>query len=173
MLRGSSISVRSVRGALNNGSPFSLQFNRGMAGRILYTAESTAVGGRNGTAKSTDGTDALDLKLSMPKALGGPGGEGTNPEQLFSAGYAACFLGAMGAAAKKLKKSLPESTAVRGTVHFISDNGKLGLGVGLHAHSPDISTADLQKIMEEAHQICPYSNATRGNINVDLSAEGA
>ena len=114
--------------------------------KVLYEATATATGGRDGRAASDDGQ--LSVKLTTPKALGGSGGEGTNPEQLFAAGYSACFLGALKLVAGKAKVSLPEETAI---------TGQAGIG-------PE----QAQTLVEKAHQVCPYSNATRGNIDVEL-----
>ncbi|KAG2188870.1 hypothetical protein INT44_004010 [Umbelopsis vinacea] len=133
----------------------------------LYTAQATAVGGRQGHVKSSDGV--LDLQLAMPKSLGGSGEAGkTNPEQLFAAGYSACFQGAMGLVAGKMKVS--GSTKVTALVHIGQDASKsLGLAVELQVESSDIEKADLQKIVEGAHKVCPYSRATRDNIEVKLT----
>ncbi|CAO3677949.1 unnamed protein product [Umbelopsis ramanniana] len=135
----------------------------------LYTAQATAVGGRQGHVKSSDGV--LDLQLAMPKSLGGSGEAGkTNPEQLFAAGYSACFQGAMGLVAGKMKVS--GSTKVTALVHIGQDSSKnLGLAVELQVESPDIEKADLQKIVEGAHKVCPYSRATRDNIEVKLTVK--
>ncbi|KAJ1852290.1 hypothetical protein LPJ57_007686 [Coemansia sp. RSA 486] len=135
----------------------------------IYTAEATATGGRNGRAISSD--NVLDVQLTLPKALGGPGDAGkTNPEQLFAAGYSACFQGAMGLAAKNLKVALPESNTVTGTVHIGKDSaGGLGLAVELRVSAPGLDKETTQKIVDLAHTICPYSRATKGNIDVKLS----
>ncbi|KAJ1959828.1 hypothetical protein GGI12_004133 [Dipsacomyces acuminosporus] len=135
----------------------------------IYTAEATATGGRNGHAVSSD--KVLDVGLTLPKALGGPGEAGkTNPEQLFAAGYAACFQGAMGLAARNLNVALPESNTVTGTVHIGKDaNGGLGLAVELRVSAPGLDMQTTQKVVDLAHTICPYSRATKGNIDVTLS----
>jgi Ohr subfamily peroxiredoxin len=135
---------------------------------VLYTARATAYGdGRAGTVTSDD--DVLDLDLAIPKEMGGPGGDHTNPEQLFAAGYAACFHSAMKLVARNLGVDTEGST-VAAAVGI----GALGQGFGLTValevsvpNAPDKDTA--LKVVEAAHQVCPYSNATRGNIVVDLS----
>ncbi|KAJ1847493.1 hypothetical protein LPJ70_001503 [Coemansia sp. RSA 2708] len=134
----------------------------------MYTAEVTATGGRNGHAVSSD--NVLDVGLTFPKSLGGPGLPGkTNPEQLFAAGYAACFQGAMGLAAKGLKVDLPESNTVTAAVHIGQHpEGGFGLGVELRVSVPGVDKATVQKVVDEAHGICPYSRATRGNVEVKL-----
>jgi osmotically inducible protein OsmC len=130
----------------------------------IYTAEATAVGGREGRVRSTDG--ALELDLSIPKELGGPGGRATNPEQLFAAGYAACFENALRHVARQRKLSLGQ-TSVTARVG-IGPNGSNGFGltVELHARLPDLDAGTAQEIVEAADQICPYSNAIRGNVEV-------
>jgi Ohr subfamily peroxiredoxin len=138
---------------------------------ILYTGEATTIGGRTGTAKSSDG--ALDVTLSRPKALGGDGGAGTNPEQLFAAGYAACFTGALGVAAQKAGETLPEDIKITGKVGIGPIEGGFGLRVALDIAIPGMDTATAEKLVELAHQICPYSNATRGNIDVALHVVAA
>ncbi|KAJ2333700.1 hypothetical protein GGI00_002204 [Coemansia sp. RSA 2681] len=135
----------------------------------IYTAEASATGGRNGRAVSSD--NVLDVSLSLPKALGGPGEAGkTNPEQLFAAGYSACFQGAMGVAASKLKVKLPEANTVRGVVHIGKDSaGNLGLSVELYVSAPGLDKEVTQKVVDLAHTICPYSRATKDNIEVKLA----
>ncbi|KAJ2910824.1 hypothetical protein GGI21_000472 [Coemansia aciculifera] len=135
----------------------------------IYTAKASATGGRNGRAVSSD--NVLDVSLSLPKALGGPGEAGkTNPEQLFAAGYSACFQGAMGVAASKLKVKLPETNTVRGVVHIGKDSaGNLGLSVELYVSAPGLDKEATQKVVDLAHTICPYSRATAGNIEVKLA----
>ncbi|UJR31119.1 hypothetical protein I4U23_018627 [Adineta vaga] len=139
---------------------------------VLYTAHCTSTGGRDGHAKCDDNPSHLDVKLVKPKELGGSGGnDGTNPEELFAAGYSGCFLGAMGLAAKNLKKTLPKSTTVSAAVSIGKHtNGNLGLKVDLTAKLPGASQADADAIVKVAHQICPYSHATRNNIDVNLKA---
>ena len=134
----------------------------------LYTASSTATGdARNGHVRSTDGV--LDFDLAVPKEMGGPGGALTNPEQLFSAGYAACFHGALKAVARAQKITL-EDTAVTVDVGIgPKDGGGYQLSVAIEAEIPGVDQATAQELLDAAHQVCPYSNATRGNIEVTLS----
>jgi Ohr subfamily peroxiredoxin len=134
--------------------------------KILYTATATATGGREGRASSSD--QALDVQLSTPRELGGAGGPGTNPEQLFAAGYSACFLGALKFVAGKQKVALPADTRITGKVGI----GQIPTGFGIEAEltiaAPGIARDVLQGLVEQAHVVCPYSNATRGNIDVTL-----
>lgn len=137
--------------------------------KTLYTAVSTAHGGRDGHVKSSDGI--IDLELKTPKEMGGPGGAGTNPEQLFAAGYAACFESAMRVVARKQKKPLTDAH-VTGRVSFnVTDDGKYVLSVELHGKVEGMSREEAEALMRAAHEVCPYSNATRGNIEVKLVAE--
>ncbi|CAF0718576.1 unnamed protein product [Adineta steineri] len=138
---------------------------------VMYTAHCTATGGRDGRAKCDDDPAHLDVKLVRPKEMGGTGGDGTNPEELFAAGYSGCFLGAMGLAAKNLHKTLPKSTTVTASVSIGKHgNGNLGLKVDLTAKLPGATQADADAIVKAAHQICPYSHATRNNVDVQLKA---
>jgi Ohr subfamily peroxiredoxin len=134
--------------------------------KILYSATATATGGREGRATSSDGV--LDVTLSTPRELGGGGGSGTNPEQLFAAGYSACFLGALKFVAGKQKLTLPAATTVTGQVGI----GAIPTGFGIQAEltiaAPGIAREQLQELVDQAHIVCPYSNATRGNIDVTL-----
>lgn len=134
--------------------------------KILYTATATATGGREGQTTSSDGV--LAVKLSTPRELGGAGGDGTNPEQLFAAGWSACFLGALKFVAGKQKVALPASTTVTGKVGI----GQIPTGFGIQAEltiaAPGIEREQLQTLVDAAHIVCPYSNATRGNIDVTL-----
>lgn len=133
----------------------------------LYTAAATAEGGRTGRVRSSDGV--LDLPLSMPKSLGGPGGEATNPEQLFAAGYAACFESALRLVARQQKKSADKaSITAHVTIGALEDNGGFGLAVELHGSLPGMPREEAEALMHAAHQVCPYSKATRGNIQVTL-----
>jgi osmotically inducible protein OsmC len=136
--------------------------------QTLYTANATATGGRDGRAVSND--QQLDVKLSTPKELGGAGGAGTNPEQLFAAGYSACFIGAMKFVAAANKQALPADTSVNGLVG-IGPNGKGGFGinVALNISLPNMDKQQAQDLINKAHEVCPYSNATRGNIEVTLT----
>jgi Ohr subfamily peroxiredoxin len=136
--------------------------------RVLYTAEATATGGRAGHAKSSDGR--LDVDLTMPPELGGPAdGQGTNPEQLFAACYAACFQGAMGVVARRDNLSIDDST-VTARVGLGPVGNVFGITVELQVHVPSIpDRAAAEDLVQKAHQVCPYSNATRGNVEVALS----
>ncbi|WP_026998363.1 organic hydroperoxide resistance protein [Eisenibacter elegans] len=132
----------------------------------IYTAEVVSTGGRNGQVKSSDGV--LDLLVRMPTAMQGPGGEFTNPEQLFAAGYAACFGGAIGAVAKGRNVS---GAAIRAQVTLGKRaEGGFGLAAILEVHLPNLSLAEAQQVVDDAHQVCPYSLATRGNIEVVVKA---
>ena len=134
----------------------------------VYTASATATGdARNGHTRSSDGV--LDLDLAVPKEMGGPGGHLTNPEQLFAAGYAACFHSALKLVAGKQKITLTD-TAITVDVG-IGPNGKGGFGltIAIEAELPGLDEATAQGLIEAAHQVCPYSNATRGNVDVKLS----
>ncbi|MGQ4599348.1 Ohr family peroxiredoxin [Nocardia sp. R6R-6] len=133
---------------------------------ILYTAEALATGdGRNGHARTTDGK--LDLDLSTPKEFGGDG-EGTNPEQLFAAGYAACFHSALRLVGKQAGANTDDSAVGAKVGIGPNDAGGFGLAVTLEVSLPHLSRADAQALADKAHQVCPYSNATRGNIDVDV-----
>jgi len=136
--------------------------------QVLYKTTGTAIGGREGQAKTADGK--LDLKLSTPKELGGGGGAGTNPEQLFACGYSACFLGAMKFVAGKEKLPIPDDTSVIGTVGIgPRDDGKgFGIDVELAISIPGMERAKAEDLVAKAHIVCPYSDATRGNIDVRL-----
>lgn len=135
--------------------------------KILYQAEASATGGRDGRAASSD--NALNVKLSTPKALGGDGGDGTNPEQLFAAGYSACFIGAMKVVAGKEKIKLPAEHQVTGQVGIGPSGDAFGIAVVLNISLPGLDKAQAEDLVEKAHQVCPYSNATRGNIDVTLN----
>jgi len=135
--------------------------------KVLYRAQATANGGRDGRATTTD--KVLDIQLSTPKELGGGGGPGTNPEQLFAAGYSACFLGAMKFVAAQQKQQLPADTTVTGKVGIGQIPGGFGIEVDLAVSIPGMARAEAEKLVEAAHGVCPYSNATRGNIEVRLS----
>lgn len=137
--------------------------------KVLYRAEATATGGRDGRARSSDG--ALDVKLSVPKELGGAGGGGaaTNPEQLFAAGYAACFIGAMKHVAAQKKVKLPDNVSIDSKVGIGEIPGGFGIEVDMKINLPGMDRAQAQEIVNAAHQVCPYSNATRNNIDVRLT----
>lgn len=134
---------------------------------VAYTAKATATGGREGVAKSDDGR--LNVNLSTPKGLGGDDGQGTNPEQLFAAGYAACFIGALKFVAGSEKIALPSDTYINSEVSIGAIDAGFGIAVKLAVSLGDMDKAAAQALVEKAHQVCPYSNATRGNIEVELS----
>ncbi|MES1994321.1 MAG: organic hydroperoxide resistance protein [Pseudomonadota bacterium] len=134
--------------------------------KILYQATATASGGRDGTVKSSNGV--LDLKLAIPKEMGGPGGSVPNPEMLFAAGYAACFDSALQHVARQ-KKLKPGVTQVQATVGIgANEAGGFALAVTLEVTIPGLPRDEAQALLEAAHQVCPYSNAVRGNVAVEL-----
>jgi len=135
--------------------------------KALYKAHATATGGRDGRAVSSDGN--LDVKLTMPRELGGPGGNATNPEQLFAAGYSACFLSALKFIAGQAKTALPADAAVSATVGIGPVPTGFGLEVDLAVALPGMDANSAQALVDKAHQVCPYSNATRNNIEVRIS----
>lgn len=135
--------------------------------QALYTATVTATGGRDGRAVSTDGN--LDVRLATPRELGGRGGNATNPEQLFAAGYSACFIGALKFVAGQQQQALPAETSITANVGIGQIPGGFGLEVALQVSLPGLDRELAQRLVEAAHQVCPYSNATRGNIQVSLS----
>lgn len=141
-----------------------------MSIEVVYTAESTATdGGRDGHVKSTDGK--IDLDTRPPKEMGGSG-EGVNPELLFSAGYAACFLGALRLVAKNEKVSLDEASGITARVGIGKDaEGGFGLTAPLIGYLPGLDQDVADDLMQKAHDVCPYSKATRGNIDVTLKAK--
>jgi osmotically inducible protein OsmC len=139
--------------------------------QVLYTAEATATGGRQGHVRSPDG--ALNLDLVTPKELGGPGGVATNPEQLFAAGYAACYENAVRHAARR-RKLLVGETAVTACVGIgRNDAGGFGLTVELHVRLPELDREVAEQLAQEAHVVCPYSNAVKGNVDVRIIVEPA
>jgi Ohr subfamily peroxiredoxin len=141
--------------------------------KTLYTAVATAAdGGRNGRTRTDDGK--LDLALSMPEAMGGPGGDGTNPEQLFAAGYAACFANAMRSSARRDgHEDVVEGATVTARVDIGAiGGGRFGLAVELDVEVPRLAQAEAEELVAKAHERCPYSNATRGNIAVELAVRG-
>lgn len=135
----------------------------------LYTAHASASGGREGVASSNDGK--LEVRLSTPKELGGAGGEGTNPEQMFAAGYSACFLGALKFVASQSKVALPADASVEASVGIGKrpDGGGFGLVVSLKANLPGIPEEQAAELVRRADVVCPYSHAIRGNVQVTLS----
>jgi lipoyl-dependent peroxiredoxin len=138
--------------------------------KALYTAHATSTGGRTGSTESSDGK--IKLQLSTPKELGGDSGPGTNPEQLFAAGYSACFIGAMKAVAAKQKLVLPAEVSIKADVSIGPMTGKpgaFGIAVAMVVSVPGMDKAAAEALVKTAHEVCPYSNATRGNIDVALS----
>ena len=136
--------------------------------KILYEASATAVGGRNGQVTTEDGK--IDLKLSVPKGLGGDGGEGTNPEQLFGSAYAACFAGAVQLVAKNKNIELDDSLSVTANIEIgKTKDGDLQLRATLDCYLPGIDVETAEELVNEAHEVCPYSRATRDNITVTLN----
>src|SRR3954447_1770732 len=134
----------------------------------IYTASATATGdGRNGHVRSADGV--LDFDLAVPKEMGGPGGALTNPEELFAAGYAACFHSALKAAARLAKVTLADTAVTIDIGVGRTEQGGFGLKAAIEAEINGVDEATARQLLESAHQLCPYSNATRGNIEVDLS----
>lgn len=136
--------------------------------KILYEAKATATGGRAGHTETEDGT--LSLDLSIPEGLGGPGGAGANPEQLFAAGYAACFLSAVKAAAPKQKVEVPEDAKVTSVVGIGRRDDGVGfkLCVRLTVELPGVEREQAEEVVRQAHEICPYSHAIKNNVDVDL-----
>ena len=135
---------------------------------VIYKTQATATGGRDGAARSDDGS--VDVKLVVPKEMGGPGGVGANPEKLFAAGYSACFLGAMKAVSGKVGVSVPSDASVTAEVGFgPRSEGGYGVTANLTASLPGVDKADAERLMQAAHEVCPYSNATRGTVDVGLS----
>jgi lipoyl-dependent peroxiredoxin len=136
----------------------------------LYTAQATSTGGRTGTTTSSDGE--INLSLATPKQLGGAGGPGTNPEQLFAAGYSACFIGAMKAVAAHDKIHLPAEVSIVADVEvgaLVGKPGAFGISVDMAISVPGIDRDAAAALVAKAHEVCPYSNATRGNIDVVLT----
>lgn len=133
--------------------------------RVLYATEATAQGGRDGGVRTSDGR--LDLSLDMPTEMGGSGGPGTNPEQLFAAGYAGCFLEALKAAGRSESVSIPDSTVAVQVGIGPTDDG-FALQIQLTVGLPGLDAAVGQRLVDSAHEQCPYSRATRGNIQVDV-----
>ena len=134
---------------------------------VLYTAEATAWGGREGRSATTRGN--LDLTLAVPKELGGPGGDSTNPEELFALGYSSCFHSALKLVAAGKKLDVSESAITARVGIGANDSGGFGIAVELAAELPGLDSATAHELVEAAHQVCPYSNATRGNVDVTLT----
>lgn len=131
--------------------------------KVLYTAHAHTTGGREGASRTNDGK--LDIQLSPP----GGSGAGTNPEQLFAAGYSACFIGALKAVAARQKINLPQDLSVDAEVDLGPVGQAFGIAVRMHIHLPGMNKTQAQQLVDTAHQVCPYSNATRGNIPVTLT----
>lgn len=135
---------------------------------VRYSTTATATGGRDGNARSEDGR--FDVALSTPRELGGAGGDGSNPEQLFAAGYAACFIGALKVAGQQLNVKVPDDVAVTAKVGIgPRAAGGFGITTDLSVSLPGVDRGQAQKLVDTAHQICPYSNATRGNVDEGLA----
>lgn len=132
----------------------------------LYTAIATSVGGRSGTVKSSDGV--LNLEVKPPKEMGGPGGSFTNPEQLFAAGYSACFGSALNHVALLKKRKVVPTVTAKVSIGK-KDDGGFQLAVEMAVNIPGVEQKDAEKLVKEAHKVCPYSNATRNNIEVKLT----
>ncbi len=135
--------------------------------KVLYVAHAQATGGRDGRATASD--KHLDVKLTTPRELSGAGGDGTNPEQLFAAGYSACFLGALKFVAAREKVSLPATTTIEGSVGIGAIPTGFGIEVNLAITIPGVERSVAEDLVQKAHIVCPYSNATRGNIDVTLT----
>lgn len=139
-----------------------------MSVTVIYKTSATATGGRDGHARSDDGS--VDVNLVVPKEMGGPGGVGANPEKLFAAGYSACFLGAMKAMSGKTGVRVPADTSVTAEIGFgPRSEGGYGITADLTITLPGVDKADAGKLVNAAHEVCPYSNATRGNVDVGLT----
>ena len=139
-----------------------------MSVNVLYKTSASATGGRDGEAKTADGS--LQFKLSTPKELGGAGGPGNNPEQLFAAGYSACFIGAMKFVASQGGPKVPADTTVTATVGIgPRSEGGFGLDIQLDISLPGLAKDEAKALVDKAHQVCPYSNATRNNVDVRLN----
>lgn len=136
-------------------------------GQVLYRASAEATGGRDGRAISSDGV--LDVALTTPRELGGAGGVGTNPEQLFAAGYSACFLGAMKFVAARDKLAIPADVSIEGVVGIGAIPNGFGIEAELRISLPGLDAEAARTLVERAHIVCPYSNATRNNIDVTLT----
>lgn len=138
--------------------------------KAIYTAHATSTGGRTGTTESSDGK--IRMQLSTPKALGGDDGPGTNPEQLFASGYSACFIGAMKAVGARQKIAVPADTSITASVAIGPMTGKAGafcIAVDLKVSVPGMDRAAAEALVAAAHEVCPYSNATRGNVDVTIA----
>ncbi len=137
--------------------------------KTLYTAEATATGGRQGHARTSDGH--LDVEIALPPEMGGSESDATNPEQLFAAGYAACFGSALQVVAGQQEKDVSQSSVTARVGIGMIGKGAFGLEVELHVAIPGMPQDEAQALVERAHEVCPYSNATRNNIPVELTIE--
>jgi lipoyl-dependent peroxiredoxin len=138
--------------------------------RILYTAQAVVRGGRGGHGRTSDGR--LEVDLSVPEEMGGDGGPGTNPEQLFAVGYAACFQSALQGVARGRELDVSDSTINARVGIGPTGHGGFGLTVALDLHTPQLTRGDAEDLMARAHERCPYSNAIRGNVDVTLTVDG-
>lgn len=139
-----------------------------MSVTVIYKTSATSTGGRDGHARSADGD--VDVKLVVPTEMGGPGGAGANPEKLFAAGYSACFLGAMKAVSKDVGVTVPGDASVTAEVGFgPRSEGGYGITADLTVSLPGVDKADAEKLAHAAHEVCPYSNATRNNVDVGIT----
>src|SRR6266581_650441 len=138
--------------------------------RVLYTAQAVVEGGRAGHGRTDDGR--LDVVLSVPRELGGKGGPGTNPEQLFAVGYAACFHSGLLSVVQGRKLDASDSTVTAHVGIGPTGRGRFGLAVALDLHAPHLSRVDAEDLMRRAHALCPYANAMRGNVDVTLRVDG-
>ncbi|RUT30188.1 organic hydroperoxide resistance protein [Arsenicitalea aurantiaca] len=138
--------------------------------KTLYSTRATATGGRTGNAATEDGK--VSVTLSTPKEMGGDGGPGTNPEQLFATGYSACFLGALKAVARKEGKKIPDDATVTATIGFVDREDGVGFSIAaaLEAKVPGLEASEVEALMAKAHDVCPYSHAIRQAVDVKLSA---
>ena len=135
---------------------------------VIYKTSATATGGRDGSARSDDGS--VDVKLVVPKEMGGPGGPGANPEKLFAAGYSACFLGAMKAVSGNVGVKVPVDATVTAEIGFgARSEGGFGITAEMTITLPGVEREAAKRLVQAAHEVCPYSNATRGNVDVGLS----
>jgi Ohr subfamily peroxiredoxin len=139
-----------------------------MAVDVKYMTRATSIGGREGSVQSED--RRFEAKLSTPRELGGAGGDGTNPEQLFAAGYSACFIGALKVAGQQLKLKVPAETNVTATIGIgPRSEGGFGITASLLIDLPGLEREEAERLVDTAHQLCPYSNATRNNVDVGLT----
>jgi len=153
---------------LNFNAPYLKRKEKTMSVNVLYHTSARATGGRDGHSATLDG--AVDVKLTTPKELGGAGGSGVNPEQLFATGYAACFLGAMKFVASQGGPKVPADATVTSTVGIgPRSEGGFGLEIALEVALPGVERSAAEALVAKAHQVCPYSNATRNNVDVKLT----